>query len=37
VKVSYRDANGNVTREETLPGVQISAGFRTYVHVRTAR
>lgn len=37
VKVSYRDAAGAVAFEETLRGVEITAAFRTYVHVRTAR
>jgi hypothetical protein len=37
VTVSYRDAAGNVTGEETLHGVQVAAGYRTYVHVRTAK
>ncbi len=37
VKVSFRDENGNPRSEETLRGVQVTAGFRTYVHVRTAR
>jgi hypothetical protein len=37
VKIVFRDAAGNVRSEETLKQVQITAGFRTYVHVRTAR
>ena len=37
VKISYRDANGAVAFQETLPGVEIAAGYRTYVHVRTAK
>jgi uncharacterized protein len=37
VRVAYRDARGAVVFEETLRGVEIAGGFRTYVHVRTAR
>jgi hypothetical protein len=37
VKVSYRDAAGAVAFQETLRGVEIAAGYRTYIHVRTAK
>jgi hypothetical protein len=37
VRISYRDATGAVAFQETLRGVEIAAGFRTYVHVRTAK
>ncbi len=37
VTISYRDAAGAVAFQEVLRGVEIGAGFRTYVHVRTAK
>jgi hypothetical protein len=37
VRIAYRDASGAVAFEETLRGVQVTAGYRTYVHVRTAK
>jgi hypothetical protein len=37
VRIGYRDATGRVAFEDTLQGVEITAGYRTYVHVRTAK
>jgi hypothetical protein len=37
VRVRYTDAAGMRYAEETVSGVEIVRGFRTYVHVRTAR
>ena len=37
VRIQYQDATGAAQGEETLRGVEIGSGFRTYVHVRTAR
>lgn len=37
VQVFYQDATGVVSFQETLRGVEITAGFRTYAHVRTAK
>ncbi len=37
VQVEYADATGRVLWSDELPGVEIVRGFRTYVHVRTAR
>jgi hypothetical protein len=37
VRISYRDATGAEAFAETLRGVEITAGYRTYVHVRTAK
>lgn len=37
VHVEYADATGRVLWSDELPGVEIVRGFRTYVHVRTAR
>ncbi len=37
VRIAYRDGTGALAFEETLRGVEIAAGFRTYVHVRTAK
>lgn len=37
VTIEYRDAAGAVAWSETLRGVEIRAGYRTYVHVRTAK
>lgn len=37
VRIEYRDAAGATRFEETIRGVEVSAGFRTYVHVRTAK
>jgi hypothetical protein len=37
VRIRYLNAAGTSYAEETLPGVEIARGFRTYVHVRTAR
>jgi hypothetical protein len=37
VRVRYMDATGAIYAEETVKGVEIVKGFRTYVHVRTAR
>jgi hypothetical protein len=37
VRVRYTDAAGVPYAEETVRGVEIVKGFRTYVHVRTAR
>lgn len=37
VRVEYADATGRVLSSDELPGVEIARGFRTYVHVRTAR
>jgi hypothetical protein len=37
VQVFYQDATGAVAYQETLRGVEITAGYRTYVHVRTAK
>jgi tetratricopeptide (TPR) repeat protein len=37
VHVRYLDASGAQWAEETLSGVEIVRGYRTYVHVQTAR
>jgi hypothetical protein len=37
VQVFYEDGQGAVTFQETLRAVEITAGFRTYLHVRTAQ
>jgi hypothetical protein len=37
LRIAYRDASGAKILEETIPRVAVTAGFRTYVHVRTAK
>ncbi len=37
VTVDYRDASGAVAFTEVVRGVEVTAGHRTYVHVRTAK
>jgi hypothetical protein len=35
VEVAYVDSAGNVVSTELLQGVEVTAGARTYVHVRS--
>jgi hypothetical protein len=37
VRIGYRDSVGQIAFQDQLKGVEIKPGFRTYVHVRTAK